>query len=150
MEINIDKLLKKYYKTYLLGKKSLSSNKEKALDYIKESLLMLDDLKKNHSNEINKYSNILTETELESCKIINECIEYYLDTEIPLNDEIDYVKLFKLVEKGNIDEIKKYNINQINFKKLYNNQTLLHYAKISILKLVLEKNRNSLFQYANN
>ncbi len=30
------------------------------------------------------------------------------------------------------------------------NQTLLHYAKISILKLVLEKNRNSLFQYANN
>lgn len=129
MEENVDKLLKKYYKTFIIGKKTFDCDKDKACEYIKESLIMLDNLKKTHQNDITKYSNILNETENESCKLLNLRLEYYLETENnSSNNDIDYVKLFKSIEKGDISEIKKYNINQINFRKLYKNQTLLHYA----------------------
>jgi ankyrin repeat protein len=129
MEENVDKLLKKYYKTFIIGKKTFDCDKDKACEYIKESLIMLDNLKKTHQNDITKYSNILNETENESCKLLNSRVEYYLETENNSNNnDIDYVKLFKSIEKGDIGEIKKYNINQINFRKLYKNQTLLHYA----------------------
>jgi ankyrin repeat protein len=129
MEENVDKLLKKYYKTFIIGKKTFDCDKDKACEYIKESLIMLDNLKKTHQNDITKYSNILNETENESCKLLNSRVEYYLETENNSNNnDIDYVKLFKSIEKGDISEIKKYNINQINFRKLYKNQTLLHYA----------------------
>jgi superfamily II DNA helicase RecQ len=66
MENNVDKLLKKYYKTFIIGKKSFACNKDKACHYIKQSLLMLDDLKKNHTEEISQYSNTLKEIETES------------------------------------------------------------------------------------
>jgi ankyrin repeat protein len=127
MESNINKLLKKYYKTFLLGKNSFNTDKDKSYEYIKESLKLLDEIKKNNSTEIDKYSNILNETEKESNQILNKCVDYYLESDVN-NNEINYKKLFKSVQKGNIDEIKKYNMNEINFKKLFNNQTLLHYA----------------------
>ena len=129
MEENIDKYLKKYYKTFIIGKKTFNTNKDKACEYLKESLLLLDDLKKNNNINIEKYSNIINETENESHKLLNSVVEYYLETEINYeNKEIDYIKLFKSIEKGDINEIKKYNINEINFKKLYKNHTLPHYA----------------------
>jgi ankyrin repeat protein len=129
MEENVDKLLKNYYKTFIIGKQTFECDKDKACEYIKESLVILDNLKKTYQHDITKYSNILNETENESCNLLNSRIEYYLESETNNeNTEIDYVKLFKSIEKGDISEIKKYNINQINFRKLYKNQTLLHYA----------------------
>lgn len=129
MENNVDKLLKKYYKTFIIGKKTYDCDKDKACEYIKQSLVMLDNLKKNHNDEISKYSNTLKEIETESCKILNSTIEYHLETESNIeNHEIDYISLFKSIEVGDISEIKKYDINELDFKKLYKNQTLLHYA----------------------
>lgn len=129
MENNVDKLLKKYYKTFIIGKKSFACDKDKACHYIKQSLLMLDDLKKNHTEEISQYSNTLKEIETESCEILNSAIEYHLETESNNESkEIDYIKLFKSIEVGDISEIIKYDINELDFKKLYKNQTLLHYA----------------------
>jgi len=128
MESNINKLLKKYYKTFLLGKNIFNTDKDKSFEYIKESLKLLDEIKKNNSKEIDKYSTILNETEKESNQILNKYVDYYLESEISNDNEINYKKLFKSIKTGNLDEIKKYNINQIDFKKLFNNQTLLHYA----------------------
>lgn len=129
MDSDIENLLKKYYNTYNLGKKIFETNKEEACEYIKESLKLLDKIKKEHKNEVNKYSNILNETENDSCKLLNLYLEYNIETDVPNeNNNINYVKLFKSIEKGDISEIKKYKINEINFKKLYKNQTLLHYA----------------------
>jgi hypothetical protein len=139
MEENVDKLLKKYYKTYMIGKKTFECDKDKACEYIKESLLILDSLKKNYLNNLDEYSNILNETENESYKLLNSRIEYYLESENNNETkEIDYIKLFKTIEKGDTTEIKKYKINELNFRKLYKNQTILHYAikygDISFLK----------------
>jgi ankyrin repeat protein len=129
MDHNLEKLLKKYYKTYLLGKKIYDHDKEQACEYIKKSLNILDYIKKNHSSELETYSNILIESEKESSKLLNDSIEYYLESEINKDAKtINYIKLFKSIEKGSIDEIKKYNINEIDFRKLYKNKTLLHYA----------------------
>lgn len=129
METDIDNLLKKYYKIYDLGKKTFDKNKEEAYEYIKNSLILLDEIKKININDSKKYSNILNETENESCKLLNKCLEHNIETELQYeNNQIDYIKLFKSIEKGNLSEIKKYKINEINFKKLYKNQTILHHA----------------------
>jgi hypothetical protein len=131
MEPDVEKLLKKYYKTYLIGKNTFNIDKEKACEYIKSSLILLDKIKKQPQKDIEKYSNILNETENESCKLLNLYLEYNIETEIPNESKnVDYIKLFKSIEKGDLSEIKKYNINEINFKKLYKNQTLLHHAII--------------------
>ena len=96
MEENVDKLLKNYYKTFIIGKKTFECDKDKACEYIKESLLILDTLKKTYQHDITKYSNILNETENESCNLLNSRIEYYLETETNNdNNDIDYIKLFK-------------------------------------------------------
>jgi len=129
MEPDVERLLKKYYKTYLIGKNTFNTDKERACEYIKSSLILLDKIKKQPPKDIEKYSNILNETENESCKLLNLYLEYNIETEIPNESKnVDYIKLFKSIEKGDLSEIKKYNINEINFKKLYKNQTLLHHA----------------------
>ncbi len=129
METDVEKLLKKYYKTYTLGKKLFETNKEEACEYIKTSLVLLDKIKKLHRKDVEIYKINLNETEQESCKLLNLYLEYTIETDIPTEkEEIDYIKIFKSIEKGELCEIKKYNINEINFKKLYKNQTILHHA----------------------
>ena len=129
METDIENLLKKCYNTFQLGKKTFETNKEESCEYIKSSLILLDKIRQYPKKDVEKYSDILNETENESCKLLNLCLEYTIETEIPTEkNEIDYIKIFKTIEKGDLNEIKKYNINEINFKKLYKNQTILHYA----------------------
>jgi hypothetical protein len=54
MEENVNKLLKKYYKTYMIGKKTFECDKDEACKYIKESLIILDNLSTDDSPKIIK------------------------------------------------------------------------------------------------
>lgn len=116
--------LKQFYKKYLLGKKYFQVDKEKAYEYFKESLIMLEDLKKNKIDEK------IIKTELECKKYLTESLEYTLETETCTNlkKEINYDELLISIEKGDTSIIKKYKYGEIDFSKLINEQTLLHYA----------------------
>jgi hypothetical protein len=129
MEININTLLENYQSKYLLGKENMKTNKDNALNYLKSSLTILNEIKKQPKEILNKYEEIIIKTETETFELLNICLEHNIETEeITYKDNIDYKKIFKSIEKGNLEEIKKYNFQQINFKKLYKNQTLLHHA----------------------
>ena len=59
----MEKQLKKYYRSFLLGKEHFTNDDKKtACNYFNQSLLILDELKKN-----NKYDDLVKETESE-CK----------------------------------------------------------------------------------
>jgi hypothetical protein len=58
-----NKLLKKYFILHQNGKSSFVNDKEKAYDYFKDSLLVLDELKKNHFDNIKKHRDLLEESE---------------------------------------------------------------------------------------
>ena len=129
MEINLNELLENYNKTYLLGKEKIKTNKEEAFNYLKSSLTILNEIKNQPKDIINKYEEIINKTETETYELLNICLEYNIETEeIKYTNDIEYKKIFKSIEKGDLEEIKKYNFQQINFKKLYKNQTLLHHA----------------------
>jgi ankyrin repeat protein len=120
---DMDKKLKKYYKSFLLGKQHFENNKETACEYFKKSLVILDEIKNS-----NKYNDLVKETESECKQYLTKSIEYYLDSEIPVKNNIDYNELLKSIEQGDVDIIKKYNYNDVNWIKLIDNQTLLHHA----------------------
>ena len=120
---NISKKLKKYYKSFLLGKQHFENNKEASCNYFKKSMIILDELK-----NTDKYNDLVKETELECKQYLTKSIEYYLDSEIPIKNNINYNELLKSIEQGDINIIKKYNYNEIEWIKLINNQTLLHHA----------------------
>jgi ankyrin repeat protein len=122
-QYDISKKLKKYYKSFLLGKQHFENNKETACDYFKKSLILLDELKKT-----NKYNDLVKETETECKQYLTKSIEYYLDSEIQLKNNINYNELLKSIEQGDVNIIKNYNYNEIDWIKLIDNQTLLHHA----------------------
>lgn len=132
MEIN--NKLKKFYKKYLLEKENINNNKETSYNYFKENLIILENIKQNTMlNELDL--KLITKTETECQKYITKSLEYYIESEIDnCKSEIDnckdnnYLNIIKSIEEGDITVIKQYKYGQINFFKLFNNQTLLHYA----------------------
>jgi len=120
---DVSKKLKKYYKSFLLGKQHFENNKETACSYFKKSLILLDELKKS-----DKYNDLVKETEIECKQYLTKSIEYYLDSEISVKNNINYTELLNSIEQGDVDIIKKYNYNDIDWIKLIDNQTLLHHA----------------------
>jgi ankyrin repeat protein len=120
---DVSKKLKKYYKSFLLGKQHFENNKETACSYFKKSLILLDELKKS-----DKYNDLVKETETECKQYLTKSIEYYLDSEISVKNNINYTELLNSIEQGDVDIIKKYNYNDIDWIKLIDNQTLLHHA----------------------
>jgi hypothetical protein len=142
---NTDLLLKKYYKTFIDGKKKLHENNDKALELFKESLELLNEIKKNHSDKIKEHQYILNKSESECNKYINLTIESSIESEFNKPEhKINVDKLYENLLYGNLDLIKNAKFGQINFKQLINNdkqiinndkqiinndkQTILHYA----------------------
>lgn len=125
MEKNNNEKIEKYYDTYILGIENFEINKDVSHKYFKESLLILEDLKKNNisTNNLN-----IIQNEIECKKYFNLTLKYNIESEINTYSEIDYTSLIKSIEEGNIDCIKKYNYGEINFFKIINKQTLLHIA----------------------
>ena len=121
-----NKLLKQYFKLYLKGKELYEIDKDKSFNLLKESLIVLDTIKKkNYEN--NEYLNILQESEIECYKLIEESIESNIESEIILSDKININILFDSLEKGDISYIKNLKYGEINFN-IINNKSILHYA----------------------
>lgn len=115
-----------FYKKYLQGKECFNNNKDESHEYFKESLLILENLRLNNNIIDDK---LVIETENECKKYLTTTLEYCIESDININNNnIDYSYLLKSIQEGNIEVIKKYKYGEINFKKLINKQTLLHYA----------------------
>jgi len=135
-----NKLLRKYFKTYLEGKELFNKNKEKSCEILTNNLLLLNHIKKEYSNNLdNNYNNLLEQSEINSYSLIGETIESNIESEIISSNNISTEILFDSIEKGELSEIKKAKYGEINFNKLINNKTILHYAvnysDITFLKL---------------
>uniref|UniRef100_A0A6C0DAH9 Uncharacterized protein n=1 Tax=viral metagenome TaxID=1070528 RepID=A0A6C0DAH9_9ZZZZ len=123
-----NKLLKKYFILHQNGKNSFVNDKEKSYDYFKDSLLVLDELKKNHFDNIKKHRELLEESESDCYKYINLTIESSIETEYNKTKVYDNASLLKSIKCGSLDEIKSAKYGQIDFKECISNQTILHHA----------------------
>jgi ankyrin repeat protein len=121
---NLNQLLIKYYNNYKSGKKILKTDKEKAYDYFKNSLSILENLKKKYPNKINK--ELIEESENECLKYLNLTVETVCNSDKPNNIKLD--DLYNSLLEGNLELIKNLKYNEINFKEIVNNENLLHLA----------------------
>jgi hypothetical protein len=138
---NKNKLLKQYFKLYLKGKEMYDLDKEKSFNLLKESLILLDSVKKEYS-ENNEYLNLLQESELECHKLIEDSIETNIESEIILTEKIDCKILFETLKKGDISYIKKAKYGEIDFENKINDKSILHcaikYSDTTFLKLAFK------------
>jgi hypothetical protein len=137
MEINKTNLtkeqliVKKCLKSYLTGKKYYETDMDKSYDYLKQCIRILNDIKEKNISIDNNLSSIIEETETECSKFLTIAIEKTIEK--PLSNKIfpssDNKELFEIIETGNIQKLKEYSYNSINFD-IYNEQGLtpLHYA----------------------
>jgi hypothetical protein len=137
MEINKTNLtkeqliVKKCLKSYLTGKKYYETDMDKSYDYLKQCIRILNDIKEKNISIDNNLSSIIEETETECSRFLTIAIEKTIEK--PLSNKIfpssDNKELFEIIETGNIQKLKEYSYNSINFD-IYNEQGLtpLHYA----------------------
>lgn len=137
MEINKTNLtkeqliVKKCLKSYLTGKKYYETDMDKSYDYLKQCIRILNDIKEKNISIDNNLSSIIEETETECSRFLTIAIEKTIEK--PLSNKIfpssDNKELFEIIETGNIQKLKEYSYNTINFD-IYNEQGLtpLHYA----------------------
>jgi len=137
--INImDERITKCLKSYLTGKKKIDTDNEKAFEYFKQCITILDDIKKQNINIKHEYKNILEETEIECSKLLTETIERTFDKSIEKKLNTKYNKitniefdktLFEIIDTGDINKLKSYNMENINLE-IFNHQGLtpMHYA----------------------
>jgi hypothetical protein len=138
---NIDekKQLSKCFKSYLNAKKYYDTDINKSVEYFIQCIKLADIYqnkngngngngnKNGNRNENNNVFDIIEETKLECYKYININIESLLfSINIKKNNSIN---LFKIVEEGTIDKLKKIKFNEVEFN-VYNEYGLtpLHYA----------------------
>ena len=137
----MDNIINKCIKSYKCGIKYLDNDIDKSLIYFKQSLKIIENLKKN--NILLTYEN---KNNIDNIEI--ECYKY-----IPIN-------LFDIIERGDINILTK--LDKINFKS-YNENGIqpIHYAidygDISFIKFALNSNctidettlsGNTLLEYA--
>ena len=111
-----------------MQKKNINNNDDKSFEYFKQCIKILNDIKEQNITIEDKYNNIIDETETECSKYLTNTIHKKIEEPINNVNNIN-LELFELIEIGNINELKKYNYGDLNFK-IYNENGLtpLHYA----------------------
>jgi len=170
----------KCLKSYLTGKKYFDKDNIKSFEYFKQCIRLMDEMK--NSNIINEdYKDVIEETEIECSKYLTLTIENTIDTPFIRKNKmrkIDGISkdgiskdgislddsniLFQLIETGKLEEIKKYNYGDINFR-IYNNNgltplhfainfgdtsSLRHFLKIGAPIDITNQNGHTLLEYA--
>lgn len=154
MDINIidyKKILKNGIKLYIKGKEFKDKDKIKSIKLLRESLICLNKIK--NINKFNKYKDLIHQTESECSRSLNNYISDYKNKKN---------NIFKMISKGQINKINKFNYNEINFNQ-YNHEGLtpLHYSiKMGDMKILkkflkiggrlntIDKNGHTLLEYA--
>jgi hypothetical protein len=123
--------IKKCLKSYLSGKKYFESDIDKSFDYFKQCIILVNNIKDNNIELDDEINDIINETEIECSKYITTTIEKSLNIPINITNDINLenYNLFKIIETGEINELKKYKYNELKFN-LFNEYGLtpLHYA----------------------
>lgn len=125
---NSNKLLKKYFQTYLDANNLIHVNKEQAYEKFKETLTLLDNIKTSHTHILNKHNKLIEETETNCYDYINKTIESTIETEYIESNIISNNNLLKSLTQGDLSILKSAKYNQINFSEIIDNNTILHYA----------------------
>ena len=134
-----DAIFTKCLKSYLTAKKYFDTDVDKSLDYFKQCMTIVNDIKNKKIKIKEEYNDLIDETETECAKYLSKTIEKTLDKPNIYNKDIDKHNLFEIIETGNILLLKKYKYGDIDFK-LFNENGLtpLHFAikfgDISFLK----------------
>lgn len=102
--------LKKCFKSFLMAKKLIDSDKDKSFEYFKQSLKYINLAKKNVNDK--DLSDLLEETETECNKYINLTVEKTIERD---DDKIIDLNLFDIIEKGELDLLKNIKSYHLNF-----------------------------------
>ncbi len=132
MEIDTNnKKVLKYLKSYLTAKKYYDTDTDKSMEYFKQCIKILNDLKDKNIKIEDKFIGLIDETETECSKYLTQAIAITID-----KPNIKKVKspdadneLFELVEIGDIHKLKSYDYGDIDFNIINDyGLTPLHYA----------------------
>lgn len=132
MEIDTNnKKVLKYLKSYLTAKKYYDTDTDKSMEYFKQCIKILNDLKEKNIKIEDKFIGLIDETETECSKYLTQAIAITID-----KPNIKKVKspdadneLFELVEIGDIHKLKSYEYGDIDFNIINDyGLTPLHYA----------------------
>jgi ankyrin repeat protein len=126
-----DKRVVKCLKSYLTAKKYYDSDIDKSMEYFKQCIKILNDIRDKNIKIKDDIINLIDETETECTKYLTKAIELTIEKPLkipnfkPDNDN----ELFEIIEIGAIDKLKKYNYGELNYQ-IYNEQGLtpLHCA----------------------
>lgn len=133
---NENRIIQKCLKSFLTAKKYYNSDKDKAFEYFKQCISILNDIKDKNIKYDNKYNNVIDETETECSKYLTMTIEETIEEPVSRTKESKRTctnenkdMLYAIIETGNVDELKKFKFGQIDFSE-YNEDGLtpLHYA----------------------
>jgi hypothetical protein len=126
-----DKRIVKCLKSYLTAKKYYDTDIDKSMEYFKQCIRILNDLKEKNIKIKEDMVGLIDETETECSKYLTKAIEQTIEKPLKLPNfkpDTDN-ELFEIIEIGAIDKLKQYNYGELNFK-IYNDQGLtpLHLA----------------------
>jgi hypothetical protein len=132
MEINSNnKIVLKCLKSYLTAKKYYDTDTDKSIEYFKQCIKILNDLKKNNVKIMDNLVNIIDETETECSKYLTQAITLTIDKPIikKIKSSDADNELFELIEIGDIHKLKSFNYGDVDFN-ITNDYGLtpLHYA----------------------
>jgi hypothetical protein len=132
MEIDSNnKRVLKCLKSYLTAKKYYETDTDKSMEYFKQCIKILNDLKEKNIKIMDNLVDIIDETETECSKYLTHAITLSIDK--PINKKIKSSdvdnELFQLIEMGDIHKLKSYNYGDVDFN-ITNEYGLtpLHYA----------------------
>ena len=132
MEINSNnKIVLKCLKSYLTAKKYYDTDTDKSMEYFKQCIKILNDLKEKNIKIMDNLVDIIDETETECSKYLTQAITLTIDKPIikkVKSSDVDN-ELFELIEIGDIHKLKSFNYGDVNFNITNENGlTPLHYA----------------------
>lgn len=118
MEIDSNnKKVLKYLKSYLTAKKYYDSDTDKSMEYFKQCIKILNDLKEKNIKVDDKFVELIDETETECSKYLTQAIAITIDK--PITKKIKSPdadnELFELVEMGDIHKLKSQNYGDVDF-----------------------------------
>ena len=131
MQIDNNKRVLKCLKSYLTAKKYYSIDTDKSMEYFKQCIKILNELKEKKIKIMDNLVDIIDETETECSKYLTQAITNIIDKPIikKLKSSNNNNELFELIEIGDICKLKSFNYGDIDFNIINEyGLTPLHYA----------------------
>ena len=125
--VPVEKKIKKCIKSYLCGKKYINQDNKLALDYLKQSSKLLQDIRMN--KEMGEFELLIDDTENECNSLITSTLLTTINQNTPIYSQSTNLDIFTIIDRGDYNELVKMKYNEYDFYK-FNNEGLtpLHHA----------------------